>query len=943
MQGMLPAPLLVLGVGNPSRGDDALGPLFVERLETVLASEVASGAVELLTDFQLQIEHALDLAGRARVVLVDASTSASPPFEFAPASPRRDTSHSTHALSPEALLDAHRALAVADAEVHAHLGQAPETWVLAIRGERFELGEPLSPAGRAHLDAALDFFVADMRGRGGGVAGRQLDVEGTVQGVGFRPWAHRIARRLGLAGCVYNTSEGVSIQAYGDKGALDALVRAVQQEAPEEARVRLVRARPLVGPAPSGFTIAASRADVERGAARALGPDLATCEACAREVTDPASRRHGYAFTSCSACGPRLAIAHALPYDRAATTMAGFALCAHCAREHADPDDRRFHAQTVACPSCGPRLWLAGPTGAELTADARDPIAAAAARLRAGQILGVQGLGAFHLVCDATNAGAVERLRRGKRRDLQPLAVMVRDEAMADALTELDEAARAALRSRARPIVLAPSRADPFVGIVPAVNGPSRRTGVLLPYTPLHALLTAAVGRPLVVTSGNPSGGPAAIDHAGARSQLGAVVDAFLLHDQPIERRVEDSVVARAAGGGVRVVRRSRGLAPVPMRLPLRARAPILALGGHMKNTACLVVGDQAFLTPHLGDLGYEESDSAWRRDVEGFERLFGVRADVLAHDLHPDYASTRYALDRPATRRVGVQHHVAHALAVVAELQIDEPVVSLVLDGTGWGHDGTAWGAELLLIDGARWIRAASFRPLALPGGEAAIREVWRAALAALIDTHGEDQALALAARLPAFAELPPASLATVARMVEAGVGTVRARGLGRWFDALGALVLGLPRAGFDGHVALALEEEAGSAAAPPYPVTLPAAMAEGGPITDAHEVDLRPTVRAAVAERLAGAPAALVSARFHRTVIDATTEIALRALAATGLRRVVLSGGCFQNRILERGLIDRLGAERVAIARHVPVNDGGLALGQAFAAALALAAGTS
>lgn len=929
---MSAAPLLVLGVGNPSRGDDALGPLFVERLETALAPEVASGAVELLTDFQLQIEHALDLAGRTRVVLVDASTSAAPPFELALAAPRRDRSHSTHALSPEALLDAHRTC----------VGEPPETWVLAIRGEQFELGEPLSEAGRAHLDAALDFFVAATRGPTVGVAGRRLDIEGTVQGVGFRPWAHRVARGLGLAGSVYNTANGVSIEAYGDAIALDALVCAVQHEAPAEARVRLVRARPLAGPAPSDFAIAASRTDAAPGAARGLGPDLAACEACAREVEDPASRRHGYAFTSCSACGPRLAIARALPYDRGATTMAGFALCAACAREQADPDDRRFHAQMLACSACGPRLWLTDRTGAEIDAGAPgDPIADAAARLCAGQILGVQGLGAFHLVCDATDVAAVDRLRRRKHRDLQPFAVMVGDEEMAGALVELDEAAHAALRSRARPIVLAPSRAG--AGIAAAVNGPSRRTGVLLPYTPLHALLCEKVGRPLVVTSGNPTGGPAVIDHAGARAELGEVADAFLFHDRTIERRVEDSVVARAGDGGMRVVRRSRGLAPVPIRLPVRARAPILALGGHMKNTACLLLGDQAFLTPHLGDLGLEESDAAWRRDVEGFERLFGVRAEVLAHDLHPDYSSTRYALARPAVQRVGVQHHVAHALAAVAELRIDEPVVSLILDGTGWGLDGTAWGAELLVIDGARWIRAASFRPLALPGGEAAIREVWRVALAALIQTFGAEEALALAARLPAFAELPPASLATVARMVATGVGTVRARGLGRWFDALGALVLGLPRAGFDGHVALALEETAAPGAALPYPVTLPAVIADGDPITTAHEVDLGPTVRAAVAERLAGAPAALISARVHRTIIEATTEIVLRALAATGLRRVVLSGGCLQNRILERGLIERLGAERVAIARDVPVNDGGLALGQAFSAALALEARTS
>jgi len=512
---------------------------------------------------------------------------------------------------------------------------------------------------------------------------------------------------------------------------------------------------------------------------------------------------------------------------------------------------------------------------------------------------------------------------------------MVADVRSADAIADFDDASRAALTSAARPIVLAPTRAS---ALAPDVNGPSRRTGIMLPYTPLHHLLTARVARPLVFTSGNPSGGPAVIEHAEARALLGDLVDAFLLHDRPIARRVEDSVVA-ASAAGPRVLRRARGLAPTPIRLPSSAREPVLAVGGHMKNAACLVVGDLAYLTPHLGDLGLVESETAWQRDIEGFERLLGVRADVIAHDLHPEYASTRFALERPARRRIGVQHHAAHVLAAIAELHIDEPVIGVAYDGSGWGPDGTSWGAEILLVDEGRWTRVNTFRALPLPGGEHAIRDVWRVALAVLCEAFGREEGLELASRLRVFDGQSSASLATVATMTETGVSTVRARGMGRWFDAIGALALSLPRAGFDGHVAIALEEAAESGEAPPYPVGLPSEIALDAEIGPAHEIDLLPTVRAVATDLLAGSSPGRVAARFHRTVVEATSAVVARVIAATGLRRIVLSGGSLQNQILERGLVERLGAERISMAREVPINDGGIALGQAWSAVLALA----
>jgi hydrogenase maturation protein HypF len=760
--------------------------------------------------------------------------------------------------------------------------------------------------------------------------GRRIEIEGIVQGVGFRPWVHRTAHALRIRGRVLNTPRGVTIEAYAARPELDAFLLALHDRPPPLARVGQVRCTPIAHAGPPGFTIGPS--EEPGGRLLSVPPDLGPCELCLREVDDAQDRHHRYPFTSCTECGPRFAVVNALPYDRVRTAMAGFPLCGACDREYGDLGDRRFHAQATACPRCGPRLWLADQQGGAL--DAGDAIAAAAARLARGEILGVQGLGGFHLACDATRAEAVAALRARKRRDAKPFAVMVRTLAAAEALAVLDDDARQALCSAARPIVLvAPRSSSP--GLAPGVAGPSSRVGLFLPPTPLHHLLLAALDRPLVMTSGNLSGEPMAMTHADAVGALGSIVDAFLLHDRPMVRRVEDSVVASAAGL-MRVVRRARGYAPEAIRLAAAASEPVLAVGGHLKSAACLVVGDRAYLTPHLGDLDSWAAEQAFRAEVEGLERLLGVRPEVVVHDLHPAYASTQYALARPARLRVGVQHHVAHVLAAVAELHLDQPVVGVVFDGSGWGPDGTSWGAEILGVDGAEWSRRCTFRALPLAGGERAIREVWRTGYGALREAFGEG-ARDIAARLPLFRALPGESLPTLERMIATSVHTVQARGIGRWFDAIGALVLGLPRASFEGHVAMAWEEVAGAAEAPAYTVGLPRALADGVAATSDSEIDLCPTVREAVADHLAGVPARTISARFHRTIIEATAAMTARALARSGARHVVLSGGSFQNRILARGLSDALGRDRVVMARAVPVGDGGLALGQAWAGVLA------
>lgn len=980
---MSPPPLLVVGIGNPSRGDDALGPCFLERLETELHDELASGQLELLGDFQLQIEHALDLSGRQRVLFVDASVSAPPPFDYRRVHPERDATHSSHAMSPAAVLETHQRI----------LGEPPEAWTLAIRGERFELGEGLSASARAGLDAAVAFFLESLRPalsalpapEADAVSGARFTVSGVVQGVGFRPWVARKACSLGLAGRVFNAASGAVIEAFGTAASLGALEQALRTGGPPAARVESVQRAPLESaepPSPSPFRIdasalgtgpldalheTASAPQPRPGHSLPLPADLATCDACLDEVRRPDDRHFDYAFTSCTDCGPRYAIATQLPYDRERTTMAGFAPCPACAAEYADPDERRFHAQTLACPTCGPRLWLTTPDGAETPCAA--PLDEAARLLTTGKLLALRGLGAFHLACDATDATAVERLRQRKRRDAKPFAVMVASLDEAERYAVLDDVARTALTSPPRPIVLVPAR--PHAGarpgaVAPSVLGPSSRIGLMLPYTPLHALLLARVKRPLVMTSGNLSGEPVCIDNDEAVRQLGPLVDALLLHDRPIARRVEDSVVS-VSTTGARPWRRARGFAPRPIRLPLPSPEPVLAVGGQLKSTVCLVVDDRAYLSSHLGDLDSVQGEAAFRREVESLESLLNVRPDVVAHDLHPDYASTHYALSRTARVHHGVQHHVAHVLAAIAELGRDEPdllsapVLGVAFDGTGFGTDGTAWGGELLLLHGRRWQRLASLRPLPLPGGEAALREVWRQAFALLCDAFEPSEALTLATRLPCFEGIPASTLRTLQQMMATGVQSPRARGVGRYFDAVGALTLGLSHARFEGHIAMALEEAAADAHAhvdvdvdgdgdvnaqihpyrswlPPPSLDLSEPLSPASPLAPSSEIDLRPMTRALVQALLDGTSPGLVAARFHATLVAATAERVEQARALTGANHVILTGGAFQNRRLEAGL--RQGRANVLLAQEVPVNDGGLALGQAWSAVLALRA---
>jgi hydrogenase maturation protein HypF len=757
------------------------------------------------------------------------------------------------------------------------------------------------------------------------VEGRRIELRGTVQGVGMRPWIYRAAHEHGVAGRVWNQSSGVTIESFGSPEALDAFVHALRTCAPPAAAIETLEASTIAPEEVSDFVILHSDSGYERRVS--IPPDLATCPECAAEVLDPLNRRFRYPFTNCTNCGPRYTIATDVPYDRPATTMAPFVMCAACQQEYDDPLDRRFHAQPNACPDCGPRLTALADNGLPL--DAVDPIRLAAAQLRAGRIAAVKGIGGFHLACDATSSGAVARLRLRKRRDEKPLAVMVRTIEAAERVAVISNEARRLLLSPERPIVLVPRRAGG--GLADNVAPHNPLAGLMLPYTPLHHLLLAEARVPLVMTSANLSEEPIAYRNDEAVARLGGIADMLLVHDREIMTRCDDSVAAVIAGGPV-LLRRSRGFVPRAITLRSVVDVPVLACGAVLKNTFCLAHGEHAWLGPHIGDLENAETFDAYREAIELMQRFVGVRGEIVAHDLHPDYLSTRYALGT-GLPSIAVQHHHAHVASAIAEHGLEGPVVGVAFDGTGFGTDDTAWGGEFFVGDAGSVQRAATFRPLQLPGGDAAIRQPWRIALALLDEVLGADwpvQQLAL------FRSIPAADIAGVRGMVAARLNVPRARGVGRYFDAIGALALARPTARFEGQIALELNMAAAAAEQASYEYAVQ--QADG-----LIEIDLRPAIAAIVRDLLDGAGAPVVSARFHNTLVRVT---AATVNDVTGDRfpgarpRVVLTGGCFQNARLAEGLSDALrSTHEVFLHRRVPPGDGGIALGQALVAAASIA----
>ncbi len=754
----------------------------------------------------------------------------------------------------------------------------------------------------------------------------QIRVRGAVQGVGFRPFVYRLAHALGVAGWVSNDVRGVIIEAEAAPTVLAAFRAALTEQAPPRAQVHTVeeQAVPVLGT--HGFAIVPSDTNGARDAI--ILPDLATCPACLGEVLEPADRRAGYPFTNCTNCGPRFTIIRALPYDRPDTTMAAFRMCPACEREYHDPLDRRFHAQPNACPACGPHLALHDAGGAVLAAgDDRAIVQRAAAELAAGRILAVKGLGGFHLMVDATSEAAVRRLRERKHRPVRPLALMVPDLAAARALCHVSDDAAQLLTGPAAPIVLLDAREDARVagGIAPG----QRRLGVMLPAMPLQHILLAAFPCPVVATSGNLSDEPICTDNEEAFERLHGVADVFLTHDRPIARHVDDSIVF-VADGAPRLLRRARGHAPLPVTLQ-RPVPDLLAVGAQLKNTIALARGRDVFLSQHIGDLEAAPAQHAFERVIDDFLRMYEGRPVAIAHDLHPDYASTQWAARFAAAAGValvGVQHHHAHHAACLAENRHDGPALGVVWDGTGLGSDRTIWGGEFLYGDAAGVTRVAHLRPFRLPGGDAAIHEPRRATLALLYERFGAD---ALRGRhLAALESLDDGPRDMLLRMLERGFHTPVTSSAGRLLDAL-AVLLGLtPVATYEGQAAIELEALAAPGESACYHMTI----ATGGP---ALVLDWQPLLDAVLADLVRGIDRARIATRIHNGLADGIAQVC----AHTGTETVTLSGGCFQNRLLLERTASLLRARghRVLLHAQVPPNDGGIALGQIAVAAARLA----
>lgn len=746
-----------------------------------------------------------------------------------------------------------------------------------------------------------------------------IRVRGTVQGVGFRPFVHRVALRLGLRGWVRNDAEGVLVRARGEPALLDAFCATLAAEAPAAARVEHIERRePAPGDEPAGAQFTIAESELTCGpAATAIPADLALCEDCRRELLDPADRRHGYAFINCTQCGPRYSLIESLPYDRPRTTMRRFTLCPACEREYRDPADRRYHAEPNACPACGPQLSLTDVTGFPI-ATGPDILAVAAQALRDGFIGAVKGVGGFHLVCDARNENAVAELRLRKHREEKPLAVMFPDLDAIRTCATVSDSAAALLLSPAAPIVLVPRRTESDLAWAVAPGNPW--FGVILPYAPLHLLLLRAFGGPLVFTSANLSEEPLCTDNAEARERLLGIADFHLAHDRPIARAVDDSVVRETADGHPILLRRARGFAPAPLNLPGRLPQTSLCVGGHMKNTVALAAGEQVVLSPHLGDLGNPASQALFERTVAMLAELHRDKPGLVVHDKHPDYTSTTFAraCGLPA---LGVQHHLAHILACLLEHRLPaDDVLGIAWDGTGYGEDGTIWGGEFILLRGGRATRFGRLRPFRLPGGEAAVKDTRRPALG-LVHELGLTAELAVRLGFRAVEATP------LQQMLERGLNSPVCSSGGRLFDAVSAL-LGLGhRNTFEGQAPLQLEAAATRAGR--VTDALPFSVQPGRDGRAAYDLDWAPAIRQLLLEPRG--PDELAAA-FHLGLAGAMREMAILA----GASRVVLTGGCFQNALLHSLAARALREAEFTVIEHhrLSPNDNSIAAGQALAA---------
>ncbi|MCF7989946.1 MAG: carbamoyltransferase HypF [Thiohalocapsa sp.] len=776
--------------------------------------------------------------------------------------------------------------------------------------------------------------------------GERIRVRGLVQGVGFRPTVWTLARALGLRGTVRNDGDGVLIRAWGDTDSLGLFAERLRSACPPLARVDSIERVPLTDPPDDDeFVIVASAAtEVHTG----IVPDAATCEACAAEVADPSNRRYRYPFTNCTHCGPRLSIVRAIPYDRANTSMSVFPMCPACGAEYGNPADRRFHAQPNACPVCGPRAWLVAADGSEPRVAGEawlDAVDGASRLLAKGRIIAIKGVGGFHLACDAADADTVAELRRRKRRWAKPFALMARDLDVIGRYCRVSEDEAVALKSPAAPIVLLDiACAD---GLAPGISPGQDSLGFMLPYSPLHRLLLARWDRPLVMTSGNISDEPQCTDNDDCGDRLGALADAFLLHDRAIVNRVDDSVT-RIMDGSLRMLRRARGYAPAPLPLPpgFEEAPPVLAMGGELKSTICLLRDGQAVLSQHLGDLEDARTAAEYARTVDLYRQVFNHSPSVVAIDLHPNYRASvtgRAIADAEGVPVIAIQHHRAHVASVLADngWPLDGgPVVGVALDGSGYGDDGSIWGGEWLVGDYRSLRRVGHLRRTALPGGTRAILEPWRTLFAHIVEHFGWDAFLGRFGDLGIAKRLSERRPDVLNAMIERGLNTPRTSSCGRLFDAVAA-ALGICADGivYEGQAAIELEAlcRRCTTVEPGYRLAI---VEEDG----ARILDSGPMWSALFADLSKGVAPATIAARFHAGVADAVTELSCLIAADRGIGSVALSGGVFQNRTLFERVCSGLRGRGLRVLSHrlVPMNDGGLALGQAVVAAAMQGGGT-
>ena len=743
-----------------------------------------------------------------------------------------------------------------------------------------------------------------------------MQIRGAVQGVGFRPFVFRLASELGLTGWVNNSPQGVSIEVEGSSEKLKTFLIRLSDEKPPRSFIQSLESAHLDPIDFIGFEV---RQSDETGTKTALVlPDIAVCPDCLSEVNDPLNRRFRYPFTNCTNCGPRYSIIETLPYDRANTTMRSFEMCPDCRAEYEDPSNRRFHAQPNACPLCGPQLQLWTSDG-EVVESAEKALIAAAEAIRSGKIVAVKGLGGFHFMVDARNDAAVNELRRRKHREEKPLALMFPTLAMIEAECNVTEMESRLLTSPEAPIVLLEKLPNIESNLAAAIAPGNPYLGAMLPYTPLHYLLMSELRFPVVATSGNISDEPICIDEKEAFKRLAKIADLLLVHNRPIARQVDDSI-ARVMMRREMIVRRSRGFAPLPVSLK-QELPPVLAVGAHLKNSVAVSAGHNVFISQHIGDLETKEAFNAFEKVIWSLENLYDLAPDTVACDSHPDYLSTRWAVDS-SIPRAAVQHHYAHILSCMAENEVDPPALGVAWDGTGWGPDGTVWGGEFLRIGEAGYERIAHLRTFRLPGGDAAVKEPRRSALGLLYEIFGE-RVFDKHELFPVLAFMP-SELKTIRRMLDSGLNAPKTSSAGRLFDAVASIMGMRERIRFEGQAAMELE----FLAEPNEYGVYEFEIAIGTP----SAIDWEPMVRGIIADTSDGISASRIAAKFHNTLVDMIVRVA----AIAGEKAVALSGGCFQNKYLTERAITRLRENCFNVYWHqrVPTNDGGIALGQIAAA---------